>query len=203
VSHTGKIGLFKIISESSVAAGVRRIEAVTAEGAQQYVNDELAQLQVVKSILKNPKDVAASVKSLAEEKHALEKKLEVLYREQTNQLTQQMIGRVKTVGAYSFLAEKVMLPDADSLKNMAYAIKNKFENLVLVLAADIQGKPQVAVMLGDTVVAEKKLHAGEMIKQLAKEIDGGGGGQPFFATAGGKKLEGLEKVVEKAKGLVQ
>ena len=203
VSHTGKIGLFKILSESSVAAGVRRIEAVTAEGAQEYVNQELAQLQVVKSILKNPKDVAASVKTLTEEKHALEKKLEAVYREQTNQLTQQMIGRVKPVGAYSFLTEKVTLPDADSLKNMAYAIKNKFENLVLVLAADIQGKPQVAVMLGDAVVAEKKLHAGEMIKVLAKEIDGGGGGQPFFATAGGKKLEGLDAVVAKAKALVQ
>jgi alanyl-tRNA synthetase len=203
VSHTGKIGLFKILSESSVAAGVRRIEAVTAEGAQEYVNQELAQLQVVKSILKNPKDVAASVKTLAEEKHALEKKLESVYREQTNQLTQQLIGRVKSVGAYSFLSEKVSLPDADSLKNMAYALKNKFENLVLVLAADIQGKPQVAVMLGDAVVAEKKLHAGEMIKHLAKEIDGGGGGQPFFATAGGKKLEGLDKVVVKAKEFVK
>jgi alanyl-tRNA synthetase len=203
VSHTGKIGLFKIVSESSVAAGVRRIEAVTAEGAQQYVNDGLALLSEVKSILKNPKDLTASVKSLAEEKHALEKKLEALYREQTNQLTQQMMTRVKSVGAYSFLAEKVTLPDADSLKNMAYAIKSKFENLVLVLAADIQGKPQVAVMLGDAVVAEKKLHAGEMIKVLAKEIDGGGGGQPFFATAGGKKLEGLDNVVEKAKDLVK
>jgi len=203
VSATGKIGLFKILSESSVAAGVRRIEAVTAEGAQEYVNSELAQLQVVKSILKNPKDIAASVKSLAEEKHALEKKLEAVYREQTNQLTQQMIGRVKSVGAYSFLSEKVTLPDADSLKNMAYAIKNKFENLVLILAADIQGKPQVAVMLSDAVVAEKKLHAGEMIKQLAKEIDGGGGGQPFFATAGGKKIEGLDAVVAKASELIK
>jgi alanyl-tRNA synthetase len=203
VSHTGKIGLFKILSESSVAAGVRRIEAVTAEGAQEYVNQELAQLQVVKSILKNPKDVAASVKNLTEEKHALEKRLEAAYREQTNQLTQQLISRVKSVGSYSFLSEKVTLPDADSLKNMAYAIKNKFENLVLVLAADIQGKPQVAVMLGDAVVAEKKLHAGEMIKVLAKEIDGGGGGQPFFATAGGKKLEGLDAVVTKAKELMK
>jgi alanyl-tRNA synthetase len=114
-----------------------------------------------------------------------------------------MMTRVKTVGSYSFLVEKVTLPDADSLKNMAYAIKNKFDNLVLVLAADIQGKPQVAVMLGDAVVAEKKFHAGELVKQLAKEIDGGGGGQPFFATAGGKKLEGLDSVVRKAKELVK
>lgn len=202
VSHTGKIGLVKIVSESSVAAGVRRIEAVTADGAQQFVNEGLTLLQEVKAILKNPKDLVQSVKSLAEEKHALEKKLEALYREQTQQITNQLITQVKPVGAYQFLAEKVTLPDADSLKNLAYGIKQKFENLVLVLAADIQGKPQIAVMLGDAVVAEKKLHAGEMVKRLAKEIDGGGGGQPFFATAGGKKLEGLEVVVAKAKQMV-
>jgi alanyl-tRNA synthetase len=203
ISHTGKIGLFKVISESSVAAGVRRIEAVTAEGAQQFVNEELARLQEVKTILKNPKDIVAAAKSLAEEKHVLEKKLEQVYKEQANLMAKELIGKIKEVKGVSFLAEKISLPDADSLKDIAYAIKNKFGNLFLVLAADIQGKPQVAVMLGDQIVADKKFHAGEIIKQLAKEIDGGGGGQPFFATAGGKKLEGLDAVVSKAKEFIK
>jgi alanyl-tRNA synthetase len=202
ISQTGKIGLFKIVSESSVAAGVRRIEAVTAEGAQQFVNERLALLEEVKAVLKNPKDVLAATKSLAEEKHALEKKLEQVYKEQANLLTKELMGKVKDVKGLSFLAEKITLPDADSLKDIAYAIRSKYSNLFLVLASDIQGKPQIAVMLGDQVVADKKFHAGEIIKQLAKEIEGGGGGQPFFATAGGKKLEGLEAVISKAVQLV-
>jgi len=198
ISHTGKIGLFKIVSESSVAAGVRRIEAVTAEGAQQYVNDGLSLLEEVKVILKNPKDIVAATKSLTEEKHALEKKLELVYKDQANLISKELSGKVKGINGLSFLAEKITLPNADSLKDIAYTLKNKFDNLFLVLAADIDSKPQIAVMLGDKLVAEKKFHAGEIIKQLAKEIDGGGGGQPFFATAGGKKLEGLDMVVEKA-----
>ena len=95
------------------------------------------------------------------------------------------------------------MPNAESLKDIAYALKNKFDDLFLVLAADIDGKPQIAVMLGDKVMAEKNFHAGEITKQLAKEIDGGGGGQPFFATAGGKKLDGLDRVVERAGELVK
>ena len=202
ISHTGKIGLFKIVAESSVAAGVRRIEAVTAEGAQQYVNERLALFHEVKAVLKNPKDIVAATKALVEEKHSLEKKLLQVYKAQAELLTKALIGKVKELNGLSFLSERISLSDADSLKDIAYAIKNKFDNLFLVLAADIDGKPQIAVMLGDKIVAEKKFHAGEMIKQLAKEIDGGGGGQPFFATAGGKNLAGLDAVVKKAHEMV-
>ncbi len=202
VKATGQIGLLKIVSESSVAAGVRRIEAVTADGAFEYLTGFYNQLEQIKSQLKNPKDVVASVQSLAEEKQALEKKLELIYQQQANQIKDVLAAKVVKSNGHSLIIDRVSVPTADGLKNIAYSLRNQFDDLILVLAADIEGKPQVAVMLGEKVEAAKKFHAGNMVKELAKEIDGGGGGQPFFATAGGKKLEGLASVIEKAKGLI-
>lgn len=203
VPFTGNIGLLKIVSESSVAAGVRRIEAVTAEGAQQYLNDHLKLLNEIKGVLKNPKDVVASARSLMEEKHALEKKLEVLYQQQAHVLKEELVRKASKVNGHTLIAEKISVPNADTLKNIAYALRNQFDDLLLVLAADVDGKPQVAVMLGEKVEASKKYHAGNLVKELAKEIDGGGGGQPFFATAGGKNLDGLDRVLVKSRSLIQ
>ncbi len=202
VSATGKIGLFKIISESSVAAGVRRIEAVTAEGAEQFVNEELALLKEVKSLLKNPKDVLAATKNLMEEKHALEKKLETLNQEKANLLKDELARKAVKTNGHTLILEQVEVPNADALKNIAYALRNQFEDLLLVLAANVDGKPQVGVMIGEKLAATNQFHAGNMVKELAKEIDGGGGGQPFFATAGGKNLNGLSAVLEKAKAMI-
>ena len=203
VPYTGNIGLFKILSESSVAAGVRRIEAVTADGAEQFVNEGLGLLTEIKSILRNPKDIIASTKTLVEEKHALEKKLELLYQQQANLLKDQLAGKAIKLDSFTLISEKVSVPNADTLKNIAYALRNQFDDLVLVLAADVDGKPQVAVMIGEKLAATNKFHAGNMVKELAKEIDGGGGGQPFFATAGGKNLHGLDAVLAKSRKLLE
>ena len=202
VPATGRIGLFKILSESSVAAGVRRIEALTAEGAEEFINEELARLHEVKSILKNPKDIVAATQSLVEERHSLEKKLDLLYQEQTTLLKNELVRKAVKSNGHTLIAEKVSVPNADSLKTIAYALRNQFDDLLMILAADVDSKPQVAVMIGEKLAATNKFHAGNMVKELAKEIDGGGGGQPFFATAGGKKLEGLDKVLDKAKALI-
>lgn len=202
VPATGKIGLFKVLSESSVAAGVRRIEAVTAAGAEKFVNEELALLNEVKSILKNPKDVLAAARSLVEEKHALEKKLEEVNQERANRLKDELALKAKKVNGHTLIMDKVQVPNADALKNIAYALRNQFDDLLLVLAADVDSKPQVAVMIGEKLASTNKFHAGNMVKELAKEIDGGGGGQPFFATAGGKNLSGLNAVLEKAKTMI-
>ena len=203
VPATGNIGLFKIISESSVAAGVRRIEAITAETAEHYVRNELGVLEEVKSILKNPRDLISAVKSLAEEKHALEKKLEALNQEKAGMVKDDLVRKAIVLNGSHVIIEKVTLPGGDALKNIAYALRNQFDDLLLVLAANIDGKPQVAVMIGEKLMETKKYHAGEMVKILAREIEGGGGGQPFFATAGGKNLNGLDAVVVKAKELVK
>ena len=203
VPATGQIGLFKILAESSVAAGVRRIEAVTADGAEQFVNEEIGLLNEVKAILKNSKDVISAAKNLVEEKHLLEKKLEVLYQQQANHLKDELVKKAIKSNRYTLVLEKVSVPTADVLKNIAYALRNQFDDLLMVLAADVEGKPQVAVMIGEALEKTNKFHAGNMVKELAKEIDGGGGGQPFFATAGGKNLAGLDNVLLKVRKLLQ
>lgn len=202
VPATGHIGLFKIVSESSVAAGVRRIEAITAEEAEKRVRHELQLLDQVRGLLKNPKDVVAATKAILEERHQFEKKLERLYQEQANHLKDELAKKVMKKNGSNLIIEKVTVPNADVLKNIAYALRNQFDDLVLVLAADVESKPQVAVMIGEKLAQTNTYHAGNMVKELAKEIDGGGGGQPFFATAGGKNLEGLDAVLAKAKQLI-
>lgn len=202
VSATGQIGLFKIISESSVAAGVRRIEAVTAYEAEQYVREELNLLQQVRGLFKNPKDLLNTTKNLLDEKHALEKKLEAIQQEQANQLKNVLASKATKKNDYSLIVEKISVPSADALKNIAYGLRNEFDDLLLILAADVDQKPQVAVMIGEKLAQTQKFHAGNMVKELAKEIEGGGGGQPFFATAGGKNLQGLDAVIEKARKMI-
>ncbi len=202
VQATGNIGLFKIISESSVAAGVRRIEAITGEAAEQYVRDEIGLLEEVKQMLRNPRDVVASLKNLTEEKHALEKKLEALHHERAHQIKNELAAKALRGNGRTVIIEKVAVPTAEVLKSIAYAMRNQFDDLLLVLAADVDSRPQVAVMIGDKLMETKKFHAGNMVKVLAREINGGGGGQPFFATAGGKNLEGLNNVLEKAREMI-
>jgi alanyl-tRNA synthetase len=203
VPATGNIGLFKILSESSVAAGVRRIEAITGEAAEKYIRTELGLLDDIRTMLKNPKDVMTSLRNLAEEKHALEKKLEIFHAEQANQIKNQLASKAVKDSGHTLIIERVSVPNADVLKNIAYALRNQYDDLLLVLAADVDHKPQVAVMIGEKLLETKKFHAGNMVKELAREIEGGGGGQPFFATAGGKNLNGLNAVLEKARNMVK
>jgi len=153
-------------------------------------------------LLKNPKDLLATTKGLLEEKHALEKKLEAVNLEKANQLKDELAKKVKKHNGVSLIIEKVSVPNADALKSIAYALRNQFDDLLLILAAAVDDKPQVTVMIGETLATTNKYHAGNMVKELAKEIDGGGGGQPFFATAGGKNLNGLDAVIEKAKKMI-
>lgn len=203
VSATGQIGQAIITSESSVAAGVRRIEAITAEGAREYVRDSMVVLNELKSLLKSPKDPVASLQSLIEERHALEKRLEILNQERATALKDELVKKAVKSNGYTVIMERVSLPNAEMLKSLAYALRNQFDDLLLVLAADIDNKPQVAVMIGEKLAQTNRFHAGNMVKELAREIDGGGGGQPFFATAGGKNLLGLSSVLEKARELVK
>lgn len=203
VPATGTIGLFKIVSEGSVAAGVRRIEAVTANEAERYVRDELELLGAIRELLKNPKNLIEATKGLISDRQELQKKLEQVNREQVNKLAGELAGKVSALNGFDILIERVKLPDADSLKQIAYGLKGRFDNLLLILAAEVGDKPMVAVMVSDKLVEQKKFDAGKLVKDLAKEIDGGGGGQPFFATAGGKNLNGLDAVIKKANDLIR
>jgi alanyl-tRNA synthetase len=202
VAATGSIGLFKIVSESSVAAGVRRIEAVTADEAERLTRLEIEALDQVRALLKNPKDVVAAAKALLDERHLLEKKLEALYQQEAARLKEELTGKVQHHQGMNVLIAQISAPNADSVKNIAYALRNQFDQLLLVLAAEVDHKPQVTVMIGEKLMEAKKFHAGDLVKLLAKEIDGGGGGQPFYATAGGKNLNGLQAVVKKAREII-
>ncbi len=202
VPATGAIGLFRILSESSVAAGVRRIEALTGKAAEKHIRSEAKLLDEVRHVLKNPKDVVTSLKNLAEEKHLLEKKIEGLYGERANEIQHELARKATRDNGHTVIIEKIAVPNADVVKNIAYALRNQFDDLILVLAADVDGKPQVTVMIGEKLVPSKEFHAGNMVKELAREIEGGGGGQPFYATAGGKKLNGLSEVLARAKKMI-
>ncbi|MBX9850625.1 MAG: alanine--tRNA ligase, partial [Cytophagaceae bacterium] len=201
VPSTGKIGYFKILSESSVAAGVRRIEAVTAEEAEKYVNGQVKVLEKIKEILKNPADLVKAVEGLLEEKTKLQKLIEEFQNQQAQELKKALQTKAENVDGINYIIEKVEIASGDAMKNIAFQLKEKIENLFLIVAANIDSKPQITVMISENLVKEKGFNATNIVRDLAKEIQGGGGGQPFYATAGGKDLSGLDKVVKKAKEL--
>ena len=202
VYRTGHIGLFKFTGEGSVSTGVRRVEAKTALGAEMLVNEQMAVVSELKDLLKAPKDVVKAVQTLLDERSALQKQIEVLQNEKVQQLKNQLLDKVETVNGHSRLVEKVDVPSADALKQLAYDLKAKVDNLAVVLGADINGKPQLAVMLPDSLIQGRNLNAGQVVKELAKNIKGGGGGQPFFATAGGSDSSGLDAALAQGKELL-
>lgn len=199
VPSTGQIGLFKIISESSISAGVRRIEAITSNAADAYLREQEGLLKEIQDLLKHPKDVKKALESLLRERNELRKEVESLHLEKASGVKNELLKKFVPGDGINILIARVELPNADSLKKLAYELKNEVSNSLIVLAAKIEDKPQVAVILQDSLIVSKGLNAGQIVRELAKEIQGGGGGQPFFATAGGKDLAGLEKVVAKAK----
>lgn len=202
VQATGEIGFFKLVSESSTAAGVRRVEAVTAGEAEAYVNRRFHVLQEVQEVLKNPKDLLGAIESLIEERANLRKEIEGLHLKATDQIKESLKNQAKSLNGYHLVLGLIKLPNGEALKKLSFELKNEMENLVAVLAADIAGKPQVAIVISENIVEKKGLHAGKLVKELSKEIRGGGGGQPFFATAGGKDSTGLPEVLVKAEAIL-
>jgi alanyl-tRNA synthetase len=202
VKATGQIGYFKITSESAVAAGVRRIEAITADVAEQFINEQSEQIKGLKDLLKNPSDLLKSVESLIEENSKLKKEIEKSILERSAGLKHELIKEAVLINGINFLAKRVDLPNTDAVKNLAYALKDLVNDLLLVLACEIDGKPSLTVMVSENLVKDKGLNAGNIVRELAKEIQGGGGGQPFFATAGGKDSSGLDRALDKAKSFV-
>ncbi|HLL96269.1 MAG TPA: alanine--tRNA ligase [Spirosoma sp.] len=212
VPATGHIGLFKFTSEGSVSTGIRRIEGKTSVGAEALVNEQMAVVSELKELLKAPKDIVKAVQSLLEERSALQKQVDALQHEKVQQLKGQLLDKVQAVNrnvgpGHRVLVERVDVPNADALKQLAYDLKAKVDNLALVLGADINGKPQLAVMLPDSLIQPherggRNMNAGQVVKELAKNIKGGGGGQPFFATAGGSELSGLDAALAQGKELL-
>ncbi|MCG8306060.1 MAG: alanine--tRNA ligase [Cytophagales bacterium] len=202
VPMTGKIGLFKIISESSIAAGVRRIEAITADEAEAYVSSNLKVLHQIKALFNNPKDLLKIVEGTLDEKAELSRQIDKMQLEQAGNVKIGLIQGANKSNGITEIVDLVKLPNADTLKKIAFELKNEVDDLFMVLAAEIGDKPQIAIMISDALVSKYGLNAGAMVRELAKEIKGGGGGQPFFATAGGKDIRGLSNVISKAKSMI-
>ena len=202
VPATGEIGMFKFVAESSVSAGVRRVEAYTGEKAMSEINKQLAIVEEVKELFKGQNDLVKAVKALQEERNLLAKKIEILENEKLQEVKERLYAKIISVGDINMIAEIVEVPSADALKQLAYELKAKIGDLYCVLGAEVNGKPQLAVMIAENLVTSKNLNAGQIIKEIAKEIKGGGGGQPFFATAGGNDVSGLKNAVEKGKSFV-
>jgi alanyl-tRNA synthetase len=202
VANTGSIGYFKIVAESAVGAGVRRIEAVTAGAAEAFVDQQLDLLAQVREAMGNPQHLLTSLEKQTDEIATLRKQIEGFAQQAISQQKTQLASQVKELNGLNFLAAQVQATSADDLKKLAYDLRQTTPNLVLVLGADIDGKPQLAVMLADEIAQAGKLNATTLVRELAKEIQGGGGGQPFFATAGGKNVAGLGAAIAKAEGLV-
>lgn len=200
VPRTGEIGGFRIVSEGALAAGIRRIEAITSEAADHYVQERLDTLETLQELLKHPKDITVAVKHLLDENAGLTKELEHEKRKQVAQLQESILRGAENVNGARVVAQEVDL-DANGMRDLAFRLKDANPDLLLVLGSRYGGKPMLAVMVGQGLL-EKGLAAPKLIKELAAEIKGGGGGQPFFATAGGKDPEGLPRALAKAKGLV-
>jgi len=201
VKATGQIGYFKITSESAVAAGIRRIEAVTALKSEEFFDNQTATLNEVKALLKNNKDVVKSLSNLIEENNDLQKQLQYLLKEKAQTIKQSLLLKVENKNGINVIIEKITFDSAEEIKNILFEIRNQIENCVCILGAEVKGKPSISVIIDDNLVKDKNLNAGNIIRDLAIEINGGGGGQPFYAQAGGSKLEGLSSAIEKAKSL--
>ncbi len=201
VKATGQIGLFKIVSEAAVAAGVRRIEAITADAAQELVDSWQISIESLEKTFSS-KDILKSVNQLINEKADLLKKLELFENEKTITLKNELKGKIIAKESTNQLIQLVNISNAEQLKNLSFQLKTEVDNLFCVLGCVLNEKPMLSVIISDNLVKENGLHAGNIIKDLAKEIKGGGGGQPFYATAGGNDINGLQAAIEKAKGFI-
>ncbi len=202
VQATGEIGLFKIVSEGAVASGIRRIEAYTGERAREFMNGELEVLNEIRQELKNPKDPLAGIRSLREENNDLKKKLETLLREKAKDEKQEWLRMAVDKEGYKQIILKTELEPA-AVKDILFQLKNEEGRLAAVIGIDQGDKAQITIAFSEDLAKDKGWHAGNMVRDLAREINGGGGGQPFFATAGGKDPEGLNRALESAKLLLQ
>jgi len=196
VRSTGEIGMFRIQSEGAVAAGVRRIEAITSETAFGFVKSELDALASVRELLK-AKDVLKSVHDLQQKNAELQKQIEKFNREKASVIKKELREKITSLNGVSFLAERVDLDPAE-LKDIAFQLKGETQNLFAVFAGESGGKATLTCVISEELVKERNLNASNIIRELAKEINGGGGGQAFFATAGGTKAEGLNVALQKA-----
>ncbi len=199
VPDTGRIGLFKVITETAVAAGVRRIEAITAVAAETYVHDLEVDLREAKGLLKAQGTVSESVQSVLDENRLLRKQIESMQEQQALGLKSGLKGQVVKKEGINYLVAFLPVDDAKSVKNLVFQLEQELAPAVIVTGNVQQEKPMLSVMISKEIADAGTWHAGQLIREWAKAIQGGGGGQPFYATAGGKDADGLETALKLAR----
>tara|TARA_B100001173_G_scaffold217907_1_gene188431 strand:- start:381 stop:2987 length:2607 start_codon:yes stop_codon:yes gene_type:complete len=202
VSSTAQIGKFIFITETAVAAGIRRIEAITSTKADEYINNELSLLDDVRTLCKNPKNLTKHLESLLRQNSDFQKQIDKLLRDKAKNLKSELMTLTKNINGVNFIASKINLDSSDAIKDLAFQMRSEVDDLFMVLGAEVKGKPNLTVVVSESLVKEKGLNAGAIIRDLAKEIKGGGGGQPFYATAGGKDVSGLDNALKKAEAFI-
>ncbi len=201
VTNTGNIGRFKIVSEGSVASGIRRIEAITNKTAEKYIQNKLAHLEQIESLFKNPKDIVQSVTVLIEKNHALQKHLQQLEKEQIKTLKSDLKNKIQNKNGINYL-EAIVPFDGKAIKDILFQLKGEQDTFFAVIGGKNNGKCTLSIVVSEDLVKAKKLHAGNIIREVAHLIQGGGGGQPFFATAGGKNPDGLSAAIDAVKAML-
>ncbi len=204
VKATGEIGCFKIFSESSVAAGIRRIEAVTAEKAEDLIESQFNVLKELQQMFKNPKNIKGNIESVIEENAVMNKELTAVRHNLMAVVIRDMEDDADEINGVKVMSKRVEPILAPVLKDFAFKLRKMHGgDMVAILGADVKGKPQLSIILSDNLVKEKNLNASEIVREAAKYMQGGGGGQPFFATAGGKNLDGLDDAIKAARSIVE
>ena len=203
VHNTGSIGIIKIIAEGAIAAGVRRLEAVTAEKAEEYISGKIDSVEEIALTLKSTGNIKESVEKLLAENSLLRKEIEKYEALSAAAVVKELKERAVLINNIGFLSGSVEAGSADAMKTIAYQIRSSLDNFVLVIGSAISGKANVLVMVSDNLVKEKNISAAAIIKEIAGEISGGGGGQPFLATAGGKNPAGIATALKKAEEYIK
>jgi alanyl-tRNA synthetase len=203
VEATGQIGAFRITRESSIAAGIRRIEAVTGETAEQYIDEHLDTLKEIALSFEKQKDLVKAVQGLVEDHDKLARQVEHFQKNILNMLVTTLEEKLEKIGDSQLAVSRVEVNEAGQLRDICFRFRSRFPRICLVLGAELEGKAHLAIMFSDQLVKDCGLDASALIREVSGEIRGGGGGQPFFATAGGKDLSGIDRALVHARDLIK
>lgn len=201
VKSTGQIGFFKLISESAIAAGIRRIEAITATKSEEFIYEQIDTINVIKETFRNTTDIVKALNTLIEEKNKLEKALAELNKEKTLQIKDQLLASSQKVGDITFV-NSLLDMDNTVVKDLAYALKASDDNVIAILWTIQNGKINITLALSDNLVNDKKWNASNIIREAAKMVNGGGGGQQNYATAGGSNPSGINNAIDSIKNYI-
>ncbi len=201
VQNTADIWHFKIVSESAIASGIRRIEAITNDAVKDFYFDNNRAYFEMRDLLNNAKEPVKALQSLQEENSTLKKQIESLLKDKAKNLKGDLKNEIQEVNGINFLAKKVDL-DASGIKDLCFELGSEFKNIFLIFGANQNGKALLSCYISNELVEDKGLNAGQVVRELGKHIQGGGGGQPFFATAGGKNPDGIDAALSEAKNYI-